>query len=144
MHTTRHTKTDVASTTGHDSAEEARATDNTPPPFVYALDDIDIEVDMHRHPNTPAALKRSLAIVFKKGSLAGLRLHGFTVWADARQGGDEVRYPSKELRTPGTGFKRFWSLLRGSVRNDFTPHQRLNRLILDAVATASAADVTTE
>jgi hypothetical protein len=144
MHTTRNTEADVASTAGPYSAEEARSTDNAPPPFVYELDDINIEVDMHRHPNTPDALKRSLAIVFKKGSLAGLRLHGFTVWADPRQGGDEVRYPSKELRTPGNGFKRFWSLLRGSVRNDFTPHQRLNRLILDAVAAASAAEVTTD
>lgn len=132
-------------------SHEAPATDlthgsdapaNLPPPFVYPLADVDIEVDMYRHQNSPKSLVRSLVIVFKHGTLSGLKLHGFSVWQDARYDERKVRWPSRDLVARGDGFKRSWALLRGTVPNDFTPHQRLDRVILDAVDAAPPVSVT--
>jgi hypothetical protein len=109
---------------------------------VYALDDIDIEVDMHRHPNSPASLVRSVGIVFKHGTLAGLKLHGFTVWIEPRYDERKVRWPSRDLFTAGNGFKRAWALLRGVASNDYTPHKRLDRAILAAVDAAPPVSAT--
>jgi hypothetical protein len=95
----------VATATDERSESEAAPT-NVPPPFVHALDDIDIEVDMHRHRNSPASLVRSVGIVFKHGTLAGLKLHGFTVWNEPRYDERKVRWPSRDLFTAGNGFKR--------------------------------------
>lgn len=121
---------------------EAPSTTPVPPPFVYPLDDIDIEVDMHRHPNSPASLVRSAGIVFKHGVLAGLKLHGFSVWCDARHDERKVRWPARDLYPAGNGFKRAWTLLRGVTPNDFTPHKRLDQVILDAVDAAPPVSAT--
>lgn len=142
MHTKRHTRSDVATATDGTSDREARATVDIPPPFVYELDDVTIEVDMHRHRNAPRGLVRSLVLVFKKGTLDGFKLHGFSVWSDQRSDERKVRYPSREWQTPGEGHKRPWDLLRGSQKNDFTPHRRLDRLILDAIDAAPPIEVT--
>lgn len=105
MSTRRQTRSGVATATDERSESEAAPT-NVPPPFVHALDDIDIEVDMHRHRNSPASLVRSVGIVFKHGTLAGLKLHGFTVWNEPRYDERKVRWPSRDLFTAGNGFKR--------------------------------------
>jgi sporulation protein YlmC with PRC-barrel domain len=83
-------------------------------------------------PNTSGSPVGKLAdaeLHFTDGSLAGLKLIGFTVW-DRRSGGRNVTFPARQYSVNGE--RRSFALLRPITDTD--GQERLRQLILDAYA----------
>jgi hypothetical protein len=80
--------------------------------------------------NSPPGKLADAELHFTEGTLAGLKLVGFSVWERRTGGGRNVTFPARQYSVNGD--RRSFSLLRPIA--DATAQDRVRELILDAYA----------
>ena len=95
----------------------------------HAISDLTVKIIPNDRGNPPGKLADA-ELHFTAGTLAGLKLIGFSIWERRIAGGRNVTCPARQYSVNGE--RRSFALLRPIV--DATAQDRIREVILDAYA----------